>query len=165
MRWRKLGLESHVALERTRFFRKLFTRTSTQIAWIFMTCLEQMLRNADHWDVTLNISKKINYLNGWISNQEFVLQIDSVLSILLGFIHWHPSRLCHLRTCFALITFLILFCFYYHWAILSDTTPRAKHRFNVYLISCINRGYYMAARGYEFYLRVLKVRDTFSTRR
>ena len=37
----------------------------------------------------------------------------------------------------------------------------------------INRGYYMAARGYEFYLRVLKVslmsegservRDTFST--
>ena len=38
-----------------------------------------------------------------------------------------------------------------------------------------NRGYYMAARGYEFYLRVLKVsltserservRDTFSTRR
>ena len=48
MRWRKLGLESHVALERTRFFRKLFTGTSTQIAWIFMTCLEQMLRNADH---------------------------------------------------------------------------------------------------------------------
>ena len=39
----------------------------------------------------------------------------------------------------------------------------------------INRGYFMAARGYEFYLRVLKVsltserservRDTFSTRR
>ena len=87
MRWRKLGLESHVALERTRFFRKLFTRTSTQIAWIFMTCLEQMLRNADHWDVTLNISKKINYLNGWISHQEFVLQIESVLSILMGFIH------------------------------------------------------------------------------
>ena len=91
MRWRKLGLESHVALERTRFVRKLFTRTSTQIAWIFMTSLEQMLRNADHWDVTLNISKKINYLNGWISHQEFVLQIESVLSILLVFIHWHPS--------------------------------------------------------------------------
>ena len=41
--------------------------------------------------------------------------------------------------------------------------------------SRINRGYYMAAQGYEFYLRVLKVsltseqservRDTFSTRR
>ena len=40
-------------------------------------------------------------------------------------------------------------------------------------IKKINRGYYMAARGYEFYLRVLKVsltsersslvRDTFST--
>ena len=59
MRWRKLGLESHVALERTRFFPKFFTGTSNQIAWIFMTCLEQMLHNANHWDVTLNISKTL----------------------------------------------------------------------------------------------------------
>ena len=46
----------------------------------------------------------------------------------------------------------------------------------IYSESCeLNRGYYMAARGYEFYLRVLqvsltserseRVRDTFSTRR
>ena len=45
----------------------------------------------------------------------------------------------------------------------------------IMLFYYIHRGYFMAARGYEFYLRVLKVsltserservRDTFSTRR
>ena len=137
MRWRKLGLESLVALERTRFFRKLFTGTP-QIAWIFMTCLEQMLRNADHWDVTLNISKKINYLNGWISHQKFVCGIN--------FAGIHPLTsigLCHLCTWFALITFLILFFTIIEQ--LSDTTARAKHRFNVYIISCINKDYWLIA--------------------
>ena len=100
MRWKKLGLESHVAFGEN----PIFPEVSTQIAWIFMTYLEKVLRNADHWAVTLNISKKINYLNGWInSHQEFVCGIN--------FAGIHPLTsvgLCHLCICFALITFLIL---------------------------------------------------------
>ena len=47
--------------------------------------------------------------------------------------------LCHLCTGIALITFHILIqCLLFLSAILSDTNPRAKHLFNVYLISRIN---------------------------
>ena len=52
--------------------------------------------------------------------------------------------LCHLCTGIALITFHILIqCLLFLSAILSDTKPRAKHLFNVYLISRINKDYWL----------------------
>ena len=63
-------------------------------------CLEQMLRNADHSALdTEYFQEKIWILNGWISRQELAGIRHQLTSI--GF--------CHLCTCFALITFLILF--------------------------------------------------------
>ena len=54
--------------------------------------------------------------------------------------------LCHLCTGIALITFHILIqCLLFLSAILSDTNPRAKHLFNVYVISCINKDYWLIA--------------------
>ena len=54
--------------------------------------------------------------------------------------------LCHLCTGIALITSHILIqCLLFLSAILSDTNPRAKHLFNVNVISCINKDYWLIA--------------------
>ena len=57
----------------------------------------------------------------------------------------------------------------------NTEVSKESKRWSDFVEYILNRGYYMAARGYEFYLRVLKVsltserservRDTFSTRR
>ena len=142
MRWRTLGLRKSRCIRENPVFPHVIYRKK---AWIFETCLEQMLHNAGHWAVTLNISKKINWLLKWLN---FSLRIcfASSVAILLGFvIHWYPSVSATFAPVLPLIiTFHILIVCSF-WAILSDTTPRAKHLFNVYLLSCINKDYWLIA--------------------
>ena len=54
MRWRTLGLRKTRCIGENPVFPQVIYRKK---AWIFVTCLEQMLHNADYWAVTLNISK------------------------------------------------------------------------------------------------------------
>ena len=88
MRWRTLGLRKSRCIRENPVFPHVIYRKKARI---FETCLEQMLHNAGHWAVTLNISKKINWLLKWLN---FSLRIcfASSVAILLGFvIHWYPS--------------------------------------------------------------------------
>ena len=141
MRWRTLGLRKTRCIGENPVFPQVIYRKK---AWIFVTCLEQMQR----WP----LSRDTEYFQkNWLIIKMVEFLIKDLFCIFssnfVGICHpLIPIGLCHLCTGIALITFHILIqCLLLLSAILSDKKPRAKHLFNVYLISCINKDYWLIA--------------------
>ena len=105
---------------------------------------KQRLLTIQPW--TPNISKKIQILNGWISHQEFVLYLryqfcwDSSSTDIHRFLP--PLHLLCLNYVPHFIYFTIIEQFY-------QTRPQERSipltGLNVYLISCINKDYWLIA--------------------
>ena len=137
---KKIRLRKSRCIGENPVFPDVIYRLRIQIAWIFVTCLEQILRNADHSPVDTEYFQK-NLKFKWLNFSSRIC-FASVVSILLVFvIHWHPPLhlLCLLIT-FLIVLFLVLLL---SNSIRQDST--SEHRLNVYLISCINKDYWLMA--------------------
>ena len=134
MRWRTLGLRKSRCIGENPVFPQVIYQKKD---WIFVTCLEQMLHNAGHWAVTLNISKKNSLI---IKMAEFLIK-DLFCIFSSNFVEiCHPLisiGLCHLCTCIVLITLIAL--------LFLSNSIRHEPTSSVYLISCINRDFWRIA--------------------